>query len=192
MSQSRLARDDVLETVRLWWVIVVVGLASVAAGVILVARPSNSLKTLAVVVGIFLLLDGIAELISSLGRGREHRAMAAIVGVVGIVIGIVLIRHPTSAVSAIGLIIGIWLVVAGAGRLIGSFVSGGPVLLGLLLGLLELAVGIAVIADPHIGYATLAVLVGICLIINGIGTTALGFAIRGAGEHVGTPTPAAS
>jgi uncharacterized membrane protein HdeD (DUF308 family) len=55
--------------------------------------------------------------------------------------------------------------------------------------LLELAVGIAVVANPHIGYTTLAVLVGISLIVNGIGTTVLGFAIRGARDELAAPTP---
>ncbi len=191
MSQAKLTHEKVLDAVRLWWVVVLVGLLSAAAGVILVAQPSHSLKTLAVVLGIFLLLDGLAELVSSMARGAENRALTAVVGVVGIVAGIILIRHPTSAVSAIGLIIGIWLVVAGVGRMVGAVVLGGHVLLRLVIGFVELAVGIAVVSDPHIGYTTLAVLVGIWLIFNGIGTTALGFAIRGAGEHVGAPTPVA-
>ena len=35
-------------------------------------------------------------------------------------------------------------------------------------------IGIAVVANPHIGYATLAILTGIWLILSGIGTIALG------------------
>ena len=112
------AEEDVLEAFRLWWVFVVVGLASLIAGVILVLKPSNSLATLAVVVGIFLLIDGIAELIRSFGGRVENRALSAIIGVLGVVIGIALIRHPFHGVTAIGLLIGIWLVAAGVVRLV--------------------------------------------------------------------------
>ena len=71
--------------------------------------------------------------------------------------------------SAIGLIIGIWLVAAGALRLLRAFTFGGHVVLRVLIALLEIVVGVIVVSDPHIGYATLAILLGIWLIINGLG-----------------------
>jgi uncharacterized membrane protein HdeD (DUF308 family) len=161
-----------------WWVILLVGLLSVVAGVILVFKPSNSLATLAVVFGIFLLIDGIGELVASLRGAVDNRALAAILGVLGVVIGIALIRHPFHGVTAIGLLIGIWLVAAGVVRLVRSLVVGRRPVLGVLIALLELFVGIAIVANPHIGYATLAVLIGVWLILSGIGTIALGIAVR--------------
>lgn len=141
------------------------------------AQPSDSLATLAVVVGIFLLIDGIVELVSALGRDVENRAIAAILGVLGIVVGIALIRHPFHGVSAIGILIGIWLVAAGVIRLLRAVVSRHP-LLASLIALVEIVAGIAIVANPHIGYTTLAVLTGIWLIINGIGTVAFGWSVR--------------
>lgn len=174
------SEDEMLEFARAWWLIAFLGLVSLVAGCILVAQPSHSLVTLAVVLGIFLLLDGVVELISSLAGAEGNRALAAIIGVLGIVVGIILIRHPTHAVSAIGLVIGIWLVAAGVIRLIRAVVTRERVLLRLAISVLEILVGIAVVSDPHIGYATLAVLVGIWLILNGIGTIAAALAIKGA------------
>jgi uncharacterized membrane protein HdeD (DUF308 family) len=176
--------EDTLEPSRLWWLFVVVGIASLVAGVILVLKPSNSLAALAVVVGIFLLIDGIAELIRSFGHTVENRALAAIIGVLGIVIGIILIRHPFHGVTAIGLLIGIWLVAAGVIRLFWAIALRRRVLLNIAVAVLEIVAGIVVISDPHIGYATLAILVGIWLILNGLATIAIGFAARRLGpEH---------
>lgn len=172
--------EEELELGRFWWLIALVGVLSVVAGGILVAKPSHSLATLAVIVGVFLLIDGIATLIAALVGGSENRALGAIVGLLGIVIGIILIRHPTHAVSAIGLVIGIWLVAAGAIRLFRAVVSSAHPVIQILIALLECGVGIAVVSDPHIGYATLAILVGIWLILNGIGTIVAAFAIRSA------------
>ena len=165
-----------------WWVILLVGLLSVAAGIILVLKPSNSLATLAVIFGIFLLIDGIGDLITSFGHAVENRALAAIVGVLGIVIGIALIRHPFTGVAAIGLLIGIWMVAAGVVRLVRTLVVGRRPVLGVLVALLEVIVGIVIVSDPHIGYATLAVLVGIWLILSGIGTIGIAVAIRRAAD----------
>jgi len=162
-----------------WWLLVLIGIVSVVAGGILVAKPSHSLATLSVIFGIFLLLDGIIEVASSFGR-EQDRALTVIFGLLAIVAGILLIRHPSTAVSAIGLIIGIWLVVAGALRLVRAFAFGGHTLLRVLIALLEIVVGVIVVSDPHIGYATLAILLGIWLIINGLAWIGLGIAVRAA------------
>jgi uncharacterized membrane protein HdeD (DUF308 family) len=173
-------RDEAIDLSRIWWLFVLVGIASLVAGAILVAKPSNSLATLAVVMGIFLLVDGVIELIGSFVRDVQNRALTAIVGVLAIVIGIILIRHPTTTVQAIGLLIGIWLVAAAAVRLIRAFVASSRPLLQIVIALIEGAVGIVIVSDPHIGYATLAIVLGIWLIVYGIGSIIFAFVIRGA------------
>lgn len=165
----------------------VLGVLSVVAGVIFVAQPSNSLTTLAVVFGIFLLLDGITAIVSSFGRD-QGAALLAIIGVLGIIVGIILIRHPTHAVNLIGLIIGIWLVAAGVARLIAAVRERHRLILGLVLAALEICIGIAVVSNPHIGYATLAILVGIWLILNGVGLILVGFALRAVRHELAAAT----
>lgn len=182
---------DALEVSQGWWLLVIIGVCSLVAGAILVAKPSNSLATLAVVFGIFLLLDGVIELIESFGHSVENRGLAAVIGILGIVIGIILIRHPTHAVTAIGLLIGIWLVATGAVSLARAIATGSWGLLWLLIAVLKIAVGIAIIAEPHIGYATLAVLSGIWLIVNGICAIVLGLGLRSIRPQVGA-TPRAA
>lgn len=164
------------EAARAWWLLLVVGIASAVAGVILVTKPSNSLATLAVIFGIFLLVDGIVELVASFGHPAEGRVIAVIIGLLGLVVGIILIRHPTHAVNAIGLLIGIWLIAAGALRLLRAVAV--PGLLQAVIAVVEIVVGIVIVSDPHIGYATLAILTGIWLILNGLGMIGLGLAVR--------------
>src|SRR5881227_1823839 len=148
MRRVDFEQAEAVDLTRYWWTFLVVGLLSAVAGVILVARPSHSLKVLAVVVGIFLLLDGIIELISSFGR-ETNKGLAAIVGVLGIIVGLILIRHPMNGVAAIGIVIGIWLVAAGCVRLVRSLVEGSHRVLRALIATLEVVVGIIVVADPH-------------------------------------------
>jgi uncharacterized membrane protein HdeD (DUF308 family) len=103
-----------------WWVFALGGLVGIAAGVIVLVEPSISLATLAVIAGIFLLVDGIIELVFSLVNSTENRALTAIFGVASVVIGVILIRHPTGAVVAIALLLGLWLLISGLLRLITS------------------------------------------------------------------------
>ena len=73
MKAAQVSEEDLRAVSQLWWLLAVVGLFSAAAGVILIARPSDSLKVLSVVFGIFLLIDGIVELVSAFGA-RQDRA----------------------------------------------------------------------------------------------------------------------
>jgi uncharacterized membrane protein HdeD (DUF308 family) len=47
-----------------------------------------------------------------------------------------------------------------------------------LIALLEIVVGVVIVSDPHIGYTTLAILIGIWLIINGLAWIGLGVVSR--------------
>lgn len=184
MPASRLSTDQTLALRRVWWLLALIGVAGVIAGAILVARPSHSLATLAVVLGIFVLLDGIAELVMAFRGEPENRTLATIVGLLTLIVGLLLVRHPTHAVSAIGLLIGIWLVCAGVLRLLRALAVPEGRLGRFVLSVLEILIGIAIVSDPHIGYATLAVLAGIWLIVSGLGTIALAVVVKGAGSEM--------
>ncbi|MFL5823600.1 MAG: HdeD family acid-resistance protein [Solirubrobacteraceae bacterium] len=177
VKAQRLDIRPALEAAGLWWLLVLMGVVSLVAGGLLVAKPSHSLATLCVIFGIFLLLDGIVAVVYSF-RHEANRGLAAIMGVLAVVFGIILIRHPTHAVTAIGLLIGLWLVAAGVVRLIFAIMEESARFVRVAVAVLEIIVGIVVVSDPHIGYATLAVLVGIWLIINGVGMVGLGLILR--------------
>ena len=55
------------------------------------------------------------------------------------------------------------------------------------VGIVELIAGIAIVANPNIGFATLAILVGIGFILNGIGMAALGWGMREARQEGSSP-----
>ncbi len=95
---------DVKQLTSGWWLVFLVGLLSLAAGVILIFKPGDSLATLAVIAGIFLLLDGILELIGSFMRRTANRGLVALIGVITAIVGVLLIRHPVGGVTAIALL----------------------------------------------------------------------------------------
>jgi len=161
-----------------WWLLAAAGVLSVVAGVIILFRPSESLPTLAVIAGIFLLLDGILELADSLLRRASNRGLVALLGVLTAIVGVLLIRHPVESVTAVALLIGIWLIAAGVIRYVSAFEADTYDGWHALVGLIELIAGIVIIVVPDIGFATLAAFVGIAFILNGIGMFALGGNLR--------------
>jgi uncharacterized membrane protein HdeD (DUF308 family) len=160
------------------WLLFAIGILSIVAGAIVIGNPGDSLSTLAVIVGIFIVIDGVLELIVSLSRRAEHRGLLATVGVLTVIVGVILIRHPTTAVAVIALIIGLWLIAIGLVRFIVAFAMEGGRGWQFFVALVDVAIGVAIVSSPHIGLAALALLVGIGFILNGAGLTFVGWQLR--------------
>ena len=121
------------------------------------------------------MLDGILELADSLFESTRNRGLVALFGVLTAIVGVLFIRHPVESVSAIALLIGIWLIAAGVIRYVAAFEQDTYNGWHALAGLIELIAGIVIVVDPNIGFATLALFVGIAFILNGIGMLGLGW-----------------
>jgi uncharacterized membrane protein HdeD (DUF308 family) len=169
MSDEPALVSDLRSIARAWWVLALLGLISIVAGVIVLARPSTSLAALAVITGVFLLVDGIFELTWALLDSQQNRGLVAVFGVITAIAGVILIRHPTHAVVAIALLLGLWLIAAGVLRLFRVFAEPGRGVWSALLAVLELIAGIVIVSSPNIGVSTLALLIGLSLVIRGVG-----------------------
>src|SRR3954454_5656229 len=163
-----------------WWLVLFVGMLCIAAGLIVIVQPDISLATLAVVAGIFLVIDGCFDLVSSLSRATEHRGLLALLGVLTVVVGVILIRHPGTSVIAILLLIGIWVIAFGLVRLVALLSGGQGGAWSVVIALVEIVAGVVIVAIPDIGVATLAVLVAIAFMLRGIGMCALAWGLRAA------------
>jgi uncharacterized membrane protein HdeD (DUF308 family) len=157
-----------------WWLLALVGVLSLIAGVIILFKPGDSIATLAVIIGIFILIDGILELASALSRSTPNRGTAALFGVLTAIVGVLLIRHPVGGVTFVALLIGIWLIAVGVIRFATAFERFEHRGWQAFAGVVEVVAGVVIVANPNIGYGTLAILVGIGFILNGIGLIGLG------------------
>lgn len=84
-------------------------------GLWLVVEPHNGTLTLTFVLGVYFLFMGITRItVAFLGRGQPNAGLVGLSGVAGLLIGIlVLVKFPSSADWAIGLLVGIDLIFAG-------------------------------------------------------------------------------
>ncbi len=193
MSSTSLRASEVRALTWGWWLALLIGVLSIVAGIIVVLKPSNSLSTLAVIFGIFILIDGIAEIVGAIAGDTESRGVLAVIGTLSVIAGVLLIRHPLGGVRAVALLLGIWLIAAGVVRLIAAFAYPGHRIwrigVALVLGLF----GIVIVSAPHIGYATLALIAGIGFICYGLGMVAVGWAMHAIreGDSAVEPDPRA-
>jgi uncharacterized membrane protein HdeD (DUF308 family) len=178
MRDELLSPEELSAATRLWWLVALTGVLSIAAGAIVLAKPDHSLRALAVITGVFILIDGIVELVRSFDRSELNRGATALLGALNVIIGVLLIRHPLTSVQAIALFIGLWLLAAGVVRLVMAFGLRGERLGQMIVAGIEILAGVVIVSSAHIGYATLAILVGASFIANGIGMVAFGILLR--------------
>jgi uncharacterized membrane protein HdeD (DUF308 family) len=100
-----------------WWSLISAALA-VLAGLILIARPVQGILTLTIVVGAYFLAEGVATIMYALEHRKElseRWSWLLFAGLMDIVIAFLIISGlPGSAEWAIGLLVGINLVIGGA------------------------------------------------------------------------------
>src|SRR4051812_16842908 len=160
--------------VNLWWLLLVAGIAASALGLLLVFRPFKSVVALAWLLGLFLIVSGLAGLLGA--RRREYGIGLA---VVSLIVGVILLVWPDITVQALAIFAGIGYVVRGVLRAAIAFVDRSDFWLGLLLvGLLGVAVGVAVIVWPDVTVAVVGVMLGIGALVTGIGEIAAALELR--------------
>jgi uncharacterized membrane protein HdeD (DUF308 family) len=192
MPEYAEAPDPLTELSRAWWLLMIVGVMCLTAGVIVVAQPDISIVTLAVIAGIFLLVDGIYDVIVAIAERGEGRGLLALLGVLSAVVGIILIRHPIETAVAVALLVGIWLIAIGVVRLIGAFAIAGNRGWELLVAFVEIVAGIVIVAIPDIGVTTLAIFIAIAFILRGIGLCAAAWVLRAVRPEAAAPPAAAT
>ena len=161
------AADNLRPVTSLWWLPVLFGVVTLGVGVFFVVSPHETLSTFTAIAGIFLLFDGVLAIFGSIFGKGDGRGLLALIGVLSAIAGLVLIKKPFDTLVVFTLIVGVWFVVAGIVRFVVALGSpegrGGNILTAIL----DLIAGILILAWPDLGLATVAVIIGIVLIMRG-------------------------
>jgi uncharacterized membrane protein HdeD (DUF308 family) len=139
-----------------WWLLLLSGCLSVIIGILLLTNPGRTVVALAWALGVYWLIQGTFTLI---GMFIDHSAWGwkLFIGILGILAGIVVMRHPiASAVELpmlLVLLLGIQGVISGVVSLVMAFKGGGW---GAgILGAISIIFGVFLIVN----YATLSMVV---------------------------------
>jgi uncharacterized membrane protein HdeD (DUF308 family) len=170
--------ESLLTETGLWWLFVLVGIVMLGVGIFFVASPHETLKTFTVIAGILLLVDGVLAVVRSVFGELENRGLLALTGVISAVAGLILIKKPFGTLIVLTLILGVWFVVVGGVRFVAALALREDRGANIAIALIDVIVGIVILAWPEIGLATLAIIFGIGLIIHGLLLTWAGFQLR--------------
>jgi uncharacterized membrane protein HdeD (DUF308 family) len=171
--------DPVAQAAKNWWLFLVLGLVSVIAGVLAIVYPDITLLALGIFAGVSLLMIGIMEIVEALADDAESRAMSAIVGVLSLLAGLVCLRRPGESLLALVIVLGFWLIVEGVVRFIRAFSELEDRALIMGLAILDIILGILILALPGLSLVTLAVLFAISLLARGVFAMITAFRLRG-------------
>lgn len=161
-----------------WWLVMLLGVASMVLGVILLFDLVAAVETLALLVAVGLWFNGLGEL---LGAGRYQGGLSVAAGLFLIVGGVVAIAWPDITLWALAIVVAVDLLLSGAARIAGAMALSGRgrgwVLAG---GILSLVAGVFAVAWPDVTILVLAIMLGIRLIMFGAVEFAYAWALRDA------------
>ena len=162
----------------LWWLLILFGVIVFGVGVFFVVSPHETLSTFTVIAGILLLFDGVVAIIASIVGHGEGRGLLAVIGVLSAIAGLILIKKPFETLVVFTLVFGIWLIVAGVVRFVSAFSEVEGRGASIAIAIVDVIAGIVILSWPELGLATLAVIIGIVLILRGILWIAAGWALH--------------
>ena len=189
MEGGDLTRNEasalVHEVSSIWWIVLVVGLLFTGFGLVMLFNVAAGATAIAIIVGAFLVFDGIVGLITA-GQNGGSRALGIVLGIVLVIGGIVVAAWPGVTFLVIAIVWGITIVVGGITRIVGSMVLRGR---GwgwmLVIGIAELIVGIAALVWPNVTAYVILLLIGVYAIVAGIIQIVLAFELRKAPQRLG-------
>jgi len=173
-SRAPLSGDDVPRFQLGWRTSFVLGLITLALGVVLMTRPTHSLTVIAALLGVVMIVSGLFHLVRAVGGEASERVWRGIAGVLFLISGLALLRHLHLSLALIGLFIGFTWVIQGISAL-AEFASrrgGGATRAenawAVLFGVISLVAGIVVIASPVASIAALTFFLGAWFIVMGL------------------------
>jgi uncharacterized membrane protein HdeD (DUF308 family)/pimeloyl-ACP methyl ester carboxylesterase len=99
----------------------------IAAGVAVVLWPNLTVRMLTFVVAIYLIVDGIGDILTGIRRGHDQRLAALLMGVATVMFGVLALLWPDITVLVIALVFSARLIIFGVAQLISTFQAAGAI-----------------------------------------------------------------
>ena len=158
------------------WMTTAKGILFIVLGGSILLFPGQALMTLALYIGAIVLASGLWFIVLAFLQRKENPAWGWVLaeGVVDLVLGGVLLFHPTLTAAIIPIFVGLWAVAVGLLQWVVAQQAKRAELprwwLGLVTGGLSIALGIALLFQPLAGALALTLLIGLEVIFYGVTT----------------------
>jgi uncharacterized membrane protein HdeD (DUF308 family) len=179
---------------RMWWLVLLRGLAAIVFGILAWTWPGATLITLVLLWGAYALVDGVAALVSGWQAKDSGKPMWQIVliGAIGIAAGIFTFVQPDVTAVALLILIAAWAIVHGIFEISAAIRLRKEIKnewLLILSGVISVVFGGLMIANPGAGAMALLWVIGVFSVAYGILLVILSFKLK---KHATATRPAAA
>jgi uncharacterized membrane protein HdeD (DUF308 family) len=164
----------------IWWLFLLQGIAGIILGVMLVTAPGVTLVALVTFLGFYWLAMGILALVRVFVDRSVPWIWSLLIGIVGILAGIFVVRHPLLAAltvpTVIVIILGVEGLIMGVLEIIAAFKGGG--IGSFILGVIYLLIGLLLLGSPMAAALAVPLVFGVLLLVQGVALIVWAFRVR--------------
>jgi len=179
--QSDDPRDALGRMGESWGWVLTFAVLTLILGIMVVAWPHATVKLVALLFGLQLFVGGVFALVRTFtGSGEESRVLYAVLGILGILVGIFVLRHLFESVVILVVLLGVYWVLHGIIEFIVALDHKGMPGRGvnIVMGLLGFVAGVIVLSWPAPTLLVLVWVLGLWLILYGLIGIAGAFMVR--------------
>lgn len=156
----------------LWWILMTQSVLAILFGIAAIFWPGLTLVVLVYLFSAYILIWGIVELVHGLMSVRRRGTwwLTVVLGLVGLGVGVYLVRHPSVSFKTLILVIGLTLVVRGVLEVVEGFlddVSATQRALAIFVGVLAAIAGIIILLQPVKGGVAFVWILGLYALFYG-------------------------
>ncbi|WP_047869937.1 HdeD family acid-resistance protein [Nocardiopsis sp. RV163] len=173
------------ELSRNWWLVVLRGAAAVLFGLVALVWPGKTLVVLAIVFGVYALVDAAALGYAAYRSSPGARVPLVVQAVLSAVMGVIALFWPVAAIVALVFVVGVWAVVTGLAEIITAIRLRAHISSEWLLvfvGALSVVFGLLLWFWPLEGAQAIMFVIAMYAVIFGVVMAVAGFRLRGAAE----------
>jgi uncharacterized membrane protein HdeD (DUF308 family) len=174
---------------RSWGWFAFFGALTIVVGILVLVWPGHTLVALAVLFGLQLVISGIFRLIAAVAMSDATggaRALMAILGLLGLVVGLWALRHIDMALSVLALFLGIYWVIDGIVEIFAAIEN--PDLPGrgwvTVSGAFGIVAGVILLVWPEPTLVVMAVILGLFLLVFGAMQLLIAFGLHHASREL--------
>jgi uncharacterized membrane protein HdeD (DUF308 family) len=168
------------EQSEVWWVFLLEGIAAIIFGILLITSPAATLVAFVIFLGFYWLFVGVLELVRVFVDRSVPWYWSLLIGVVGIIAGLIVLRHPLFAAIVLPTTIVVWLgvlgLVIGVFAIIGGFTGGG--IGSFIFGVINFVIGLILLGSPMVAALAVPLVFGILLLIEGVALIFWAFRVK--------------
>ena len=165
-----------------WWIALLQGICAIIIGALLVVEPAETFLALLPLIGIYWLVIGILSLVRIFIDRSVPWIFSLLSGLIGVLAGIAVLRHPLIAAimipTVLVIVLGVQGLVMGILEIIEGFRGGGA--WSFILGVINILVGLLLLGRPMAAALAVPLVLGILLLVEGLALLIWAFRVRAA------------